>query len=233
MKRFIDDRIATMPKEHAWVMGGTKLPVKNKLPPNWVKAAIRRFDETALKSINELKPKDGNFNMADLMQLLGIAQAQQMILQDPLASFPADAPELVKAAVVSFAEKVVEVQEPHWIKLAKALDRIQATAKPATFTQFQTNVAAYAEGAASAIHPDGTLAGSESAKAKLYQCLWFFWPMLDGIQPTAKLYEAVGSVCEEKFGWKTFEAVCGELRIFNGKRGRPRANIFLESSQQD
>lgn len=223
--RFAVKRNVQMLDEFSWATLGTPLPKKAPKPPDWVRLSICRFSETGFKRLNALKPIDGKATMPQLQEMLGIGAAYGSILANPLSEFAADAPDDVKAMVVDLSQSIVRNAEPSVNKLTKSLRNLAPKLRPATLPEFQANTKAFNKGASSVSVVNGP------ANQELYQLLWFFWPMFEGIRPARKLFEAVESVTDLKFGWKTFESVCAELGIFKGSRGRPRAKKILRSEK--
>lgn len=213
--------------EFEWAINGTSLPSRHPTPPEWVRSTIKGYAETGFKRLLSLRPQNGQVTMAQLQELFGIGVAFNSVLSNPLASFPSDAPQEVKDMVVDLAESIAVHSAPRIRKMEQSVQKLVPHLRPATLPELQANAEAFTRGTQSVELGDGP------ARQELFALLWFFWPMFEGIRPARKLYEAIGTVTDQKFGWKSFEAVCADVGIFKGRRGRPRARKILKGTKKD
>jgi hypothetical protein len=219
-------RVREQPLELEWATHGADLPGKVPVPPEWVRKAILRVTETGLSPVFRVRPGDPKESHANLLRMIGMVQAQLALLQAPDAMVSDQYAEL-KTFAKTAANQILRDSQSKVKAFTKILGRLYKRTPPASLQQLQENQELLRQGLHGLIDPNGELVKGRSAKAKIYGYLWFHWPQLSGLRNAAQIHEAIEAVTEDKFSTKTIEAVCSELGIFRGRRGRPRAKKFL------
>ena len=231
---FILGRLPAFGAESAWATDGKALPKNQARPPEWVRQAILRVNQTSFAPIYSRDPKKpGNASYGNFLQLLGI-------LNSELSSF-SDLPEPLKTAGAEdkefapylgrIVEGVQKRMEPALKRSARAVKRVQKKLVPAGTKQLQENAANYQKGTTALLTSEREFTKGRSVTAQLYIILWFFWPHLRFASTTKEMFNSLGEYADLKFTPKLVEKICTELGVFKGKVGRPRAKKFLQPAK--
>ncbi|MGA2446751.1 MAG: hypothetical protein ABSG50_15145 [Opitutaceae bacterium] len=231
---FVLGRIPTFGAEYAWATDGKALPKNQTRPPEWVRQAILRVNQTSFAPIYSRDPKKpGNASYGNFLQLMGMFSSE-------MGSF-VDLPEPLKTAgtedkeFAPYLDRIVKgVQksmEPALKRSARAVKRVQKKLVPAGTKQLQENAANYQKGTTALLTADREFTKGRSATAQLYVLLWYFWPHLRFAGTTKEMFNSLGEYTDLKFTPKLVEKICTELGVFKGRVGRPRANKFLQPAR--
>jgi hypothetical protein len=232
---FVIKRFGEMLDEVPWAQGGKPLPKGRRQPPEWVRQAILRSNQTSFSPIYDRDPaKPENQSYGNFIQLMGIFASEGSALVDlpePIRTAAREDKEF--GSVVGRLKQGVERKmAPAINRSFGALKRIQKKLVPANTQQLQENSAHFQQGTTALLTPSGEFAEGRTKKAKLYLVLWMFWPELTRLSNAKQMQAGVEEYADEHFSFKVVEKICTELGVYAGKVGRPRAKKFLQPAKR-
>ena len=223
---FAIKRLAMFRYELDWAVYGKPMPAGVDTPPPWVAKVVQRIAQTGLAPLFALDPKNReSVNYGDVLEMLGMESTGLSFFSNPPSSITKDEvgrPELAKLreALGAATEKLTK---PVLKEQAKALKKILRAAKPGTIEQIQENTARLHKGTVGLFDAEGTLVKGNTVSGDIYGALWMFWPQLGVLSKTREVHEWLGSMGHQGVSLKLVEKICGEVGMFKGKRGKPRA----------
>ena len=232
--KFLQGRITALNSEHDWGTYGKALPKNQPVPPDWVRKAILRTNERTLGPIMRLDPRiQGNVTYGTLMQLGGMGVAALSAIKVPPP--PSKGTEAEEKEFARYMGQIVDTTRRHLVPAVKrqerTMKRLSKRLVPAGLKEIQENLLNLQKGAAAMLTPEGKFRKGQSKTAQLYMVMWYFWPFLKDARTAKEVYEILPEYSDVELTVKLVEKICTDLGMFKGKRGKPRAKIFLQAAQ--
>ncbi len=231
---FVIKRHEAMHDEAPWAREEKPLPKGQREPPEWVRQAILRSNQTSFLPVFARDPaKPENQNYGNWVQLMGIVSSELSALVDlpePIQTAAREDKEFA-LSIERLKEAVATKMTPEMNRSFRAIKRIQKKLVPANTEQLQENAANFQKGTTALLTRSNEFAEGQTKTARLYLVMWMFWPELVRLSNAKEMQAGLEEYGDDKFSLKLVEKICTELGVFKGRVGRPRANKFLQPAK--